>query len=89
MSTRVEMMSTKAMILIGPSGSGKTYVMNFIVLTTMGIGGEVFVVGTYSPIDKSDENILWPMCGNCPTRATRHTACIWMRSTPQERASVL
>ena len=28
MSTRVEMMSTKAMILIDSSGSGKTYVMN-------------------------------------------------------------
>ena len=41
MSTRVEMMSTRAMILTGPHESGKTYVMNFIVETTMGIGGGV------------------------------------------------
>ena len=40
MSTRVEMMGTKAMILTDPFGPGKTYVMNFIVQTTTGIGGE-------------------------------------------------
>ena len=43
MSTRVEMMSTKAMILTDPLGFGKTYVMNFIVQTTMGIGREVLL----------------------------------------------
>ena len=87
MSTRVGIMSTKAMILTDPPGSGKTYVMIFFVQMTMGI--EVFVVGTYSPLHKSDESISWPMCGNGPTRATRLTACIWMKGTPQERASML
>ena len=29
------------MILTDPLGSGKTFVMNFIVQTTMGIGGKV------------------------------------------------
>ena len=41
MSTRVEMMSTRAMILTDPHGPGKTYVMNFFVQMTMGIGGGV------------------------------------------------
>ena len=75
MSSRVEMMSTKAMILTDPPGSEKTYVMNSIVQITMGIGGEV-LLSAPSPIDKLDENISWPMCGNGSTRATRLTACI-------------